>query len=507
MSKTPAPAQVRTRSALRVLVLACVIGLAAAAGAIAARAVVSYERHATLQAPDRLSGRASSAPASFADVVDIVKPAVIGVQTRLGRDTDDRNAPESPGDRSLRPFGAPQAPPPRARRPGRIVTAQGSGFFISADGYAVTNNHVVEGSTMAEIETDDHKTYTAKVVGTDPTSDLALLKVDGRNDFPHVQLADRMPRVGDWVLAVGNPFGLGGTVTAGVVSARERNIGGIASDNFVQIDASINKGDSGGPTFDLDGKVIGVNTMIFSPSGGSIGIAFAIPADTVRMVVSQLKTKGSVTRGWLGVQIQSMTPEIADALGLQQAQGALVADLAVDGPAAEAGITSGDVIASLNGTPIANASELSRRISAIAPGTSVELGVLRQGGEKRITAALGQLPHSRPRPDMGREQADTEPGTTGRGDSGDLGLKLAPASSILGPGQQGVVVTGVDPTGLGADEGFEAGDIILEVSGKSVATPGEIESALGDARRDGKHIVLMRLRSGETTRFVTVPTG
>jgi serine protease Do len=307
---------------------------------------------------------------------------------------------------------------------------------------------------------------------------------------------------------VGNPFGLGGTVTAGIVSARERNIGGVSSDNLVQIDAPINKGDSGGPSFDVDGRVIGVNMMIFSPSGGSIGIAFAIPAETVRTVVPQLRDKGSVTRGWLGVQTQGLTPDLANALGLQQTRGALVAVAEPDGPAAKAGITSGDVIASVNGTPIRNGTELSRTISAFAPGTSVRIGVLRQGGEKTIIAALGQLPESQAASAASQQQQEEpDPGTTGRGGStdDDLGLKLAPASSILGAGEQGVMVTGVDPTGLGADQGLELGDVILEVSGRSVATPAEIRSALGDARHEGKQQALLRLRSGDATRFVAVP--
>ena len=226
---------------------------------------------------------------------------------------------------------------------------QGSGFFISADGYAVTNNHVVDKADSVEITTDDGKTYTAKVIGTDPKTDIALIKVDGRTDFPFVKLADKTPRIGDWVLAVGNPFGLGGTVTAGIVSARGRDIGAGPYDDFIQIDAPVNKGNSGGPTFDVDGNVIGVNTAIFSPSGGYVGIAFAIPAETVKSVVAQLQEKGSVTRGWIGVQIQPVTADIADSIGLKKAEGALVADPQADSPAAKAGIQSGDVIVSLNG--------------------------------------------------------------------------------------------------------------------------------------------------------------
>ena len=511
MNERPAAAQVRARTALGVLVLACIAALAAEAGVIAAGIIGSHGRGAAPPAADRLvrQGQGASGPASFADVVDAVKLAVVGVQTKTSGTSNESSRAGASGDRLLRPFDAPQVAPPGARRPARVVTSQGSGFFISADGYLVTNHHVVEGSPTAEVQTEDQRTYTAKVVGTDPTSDLALLKVDGRSDFPYVKLADKMPRVGDWVLAVGNPFGLGGTVTAGIVSARERNIGGISSDNLVQIDAPINKGDSGGPSFDIEGRVIGVNMMIFSPSGGSIGIAFAIPAETVRTVVPQLKDKGSVTRGWLGVQLQSLTPDLVNALDLQQTRGALVAATAPDGPAAKAGITSGDVIASVNGTPIRNGAELSRTISAFAPGTSVRIEVLRQGAEKSIIAALGQLPESRPVAAASGQQQQEEPdqGTTGRGGStdDDLGLKLAPASSVLGAGEQGVIVTGVDPTGLGADQGLELGDVILEVSGKPVTTPAEIRNALGDARRQGKQLAPLRLRSGDATRFVTVP--
>jgi serine protease Do len=506
MNERPAAAQVRTRTALGVVVLACIVVLAAEAGLIAAGVVGFHGLGAAPQAADQLARRGSSGPPSFAGVVDAVKPAVVGVQTKISAPSDSSSVGAS-RDRLLHPFAAPQVAPPGARRPGRVVTSQGSGFFISPDGYLVTNHHVVEGSRTAEVQTDDQRTYSAKVVGTDPTSDLALLKVDGRSDFPHVKLADKEPRVGDWVLAVGNPFGLGGTVTAGIVSARERNIGGVSSDNLVQIDAPINKGDSGGPSFDLDGRVVGVNMMIFSPSGGSIGIAFAVPAETVRMVVPQLKEKGSVTRGWLGVQLQSLTPDLAKALGLAQPQGALVAAAEADGPAAKAGITSGDVIASVNGTPIRSGAELSRTISAFAPGTSVKIGVLRQGEEESVSAAVGQLPES-PVASAGQpQQEEQDQETTGRGGSADddLGLKLAPASSVLGAGEQGVMVTGVDPTGLAADQGLELGDVILEVSGKSVATPAEIRSALSDARRAGKQQALLRLRSGDATRFVAVP--
>jgi len=501
----------KTRAPYRSAVLICVIALAFAAAISAAR-LVPHDWRAPLHSASlrsaALFGRGSLGPASFADVVDAVKPAVVGVQTKRSENFDGQDGSGLPGDRFSHQFDMPPLMPetPRGRRRPRTVTAQGSGFFISADGYAVTNNHVVEGSSTAEIQTEDQKTYTAKVVGSDPISDLALLKVDGRSDFAFVKLAEQMARVGDWVLAVGNPFGLGGTVTAGIVSARERNIGGITSDGLLQIDAPINKGDSGGPTFDLDGRVIGVNMMIFSPSGGSIGIAFAIPAATVRTVISQLKEKGAVNRGWLGVQIQPVTAEIADVLSLRKAEGALVAEAVAGGPAAKAGITSGDVIASVDGAPIKDASALSRRISDITPGTSVKLEIIRDGKVRSIAVALGELPVPSQTATADREH-HAAPETMGRGDAGDLGVKLAPAGSIAGTGQQGVVVTDVNPGGLWAERGFEQGDVILDVSGKSVKTPDEIESALSEARNAGKRTVLLRLKSGDSMRFVTVPVG
>ena len=249
----------------------------------------------------------------------------------------------------------------------------------------MTNNHVVDKADAVEITTDDGKTYTAKVIGTDARTDLALIKVEGRSDFPSVKLSDHAPRIGDWVLAVGNPFGLGGTVTAGIVSARGRDIGAGPYDDFIQIDAPVNKGNSGGPTFDVDGNVIGVNTAIFSPSGGSVGIAFAIPASTVGSVVAQLKEKGSVTRGWIGVQIQPVTAEIAESIGLKKPEGALVADPQASGPAAKAGIEAGDVITAVNGVAVKDAKDLARQIGSIAPGTSVKIAVWHKGQEKNVS--------------------------------------------------------------------------------------------------------------------------
>jgi serine protease Do len=344
-------------------------------------------------------------PMGFADLAEKVKPAVVSVRVKMNTGSRMRdfegNSPVPPNsqmDRFFRRFGEPEGinPDGNQRTPrNRLVTGQGSGFFISADGYAVTNNHVVDKADSVEITTDDGKTYTARVIGADQRTDVALIKVDARRDFPYVRLADKPPRIGDWVLAVGNPFGLGGTVTAGIVSARGRNIGAGPYDDYIQIDAAVNKGNSGGPTFDLDGNVIGVNTAIFSPSGGSVGIAFAIPASTVKSVVAQLRDKGNVSRGWIGVQIQPVTGEIAESLGLKTAEGALVSGPQASGPAAKAGIVAGDVITAVNGHSIKDPRELALQIGGMAPGSAVQLTVWRKGAEKTISLRLGELPNQR----------------------------------------------------------------------------------------------------------------
>ena len=382
---------------------------------------------------------------------------------------------------------------------GQFVTGQGSGFFITADGYAVTNNHVVDKAKAVEITTDDGKTYDAKVIGTDPRTDLALIKVDGRSDFPFVKLAETTPRIGDWVVAVGNPFGLGGTVTAGIVSARGRDIGSGPYDDYIQIDAPVNKGNSGGPTFDMEGNVIGVNTAIFSPSGGSVGIAFDIPAETVKTVVAQLKDKGFVSRGWIGVQIQSVTSDIAEGLGLKGTEGALVAEPQADSPAAKAGIVAGDVITALNGHPVKDAHDLAKQIGSMTPGTTVKLTVWRKGEEKSFSLTLGELPKS-------REARATNPDSDATGAGlPKLGMTVAPAGEVAGSGSEGVVVTKVDPDGVASEHGLKSGDVILEVGGSKVATAADMRKAIGEAQKNGKHAVLMRVKSDNTTKFVAIP--
>ena len=448
-------------------------------------------------------------PAGFADVVEKVKPAVISVRVKLDQGpqtSSEEGVPFPPGsqfDRFFRQFGMPNMPDMPNMPNGRhYVTGQGSGFFISADGYAVTNNHVVDKAKTVEVTADDGKTYTAKVIGTDAKTDLALIKVDGRGDFPFVKFADETPRIGDWVLAVGNPFGLGGTVTAGIVSARGRDIGAGPYDDFLQIDAPVNKGNSGGPSFDVNGNVMGVNTAIFSPSGGSIGIGFAIPADTVKTVIAQLKDRGKVTRGWIGVEVQQVTPEIAESLGLKKTEGALVAEPQPNSPAAKTGIQAGDVITSVDGQPVRNARDLAKRIGGMPPGSSAKLGVWRKGEDKQLTLTLGELPNTRQARAERTDEDKVAPSDVGR-----LGLTLAPAANVAGAGSAGVVVTAVDPDGPASEHGMRTGDVILEVAGKAVSTPSDVRKAVQDAQGQGKRSVLMRVKSGEQTKFVALPVG
>ena len=462
-------------------------------------------------APAQAAEAAATLP-GFGDLVSKVKPAVISVRVKIDQDNDKsamlqqnrmNSDEDSPFDQFSRQFGFPGGMNGMPRPRHQMVTGEGSGFFISADGYAVTNNHVVDHAESVQVTMDDGSVFTAKVVGTDPKTDLALIKVDGKKDFPFVTFSDQKPRIGDWVVAVGNPFGLGGTVTAGIVSASGRDIGNGPYDDFIQIDAPVNKGNSGGPAFDTNGEVMGVNTAIYSPSGGSVGIAFSIPASTVKSVVAQLKDKGSVSRGWIGVQIQPVTPDIADSLGMKKAEGALVAEPQANGPAAKAGIESGDVITSVNGESVKDARELARTIGGLAPGATVKLNVLHKGQDRVVNLTLGQLPNTV------EAKADTD-NDNGKGasrgtDVPKLGMTVAPANSVAGAGKDGVVVTEVDPKSAAAERGFKEGDVILEVGGKSVSTAGDVRDAITAARSDNKNSVLMRVKSGGQSRFVAIP--
>ncbi len=450
----------------------------------------------------------ANAPVSFADTVERVRGAVVSVKVKIvetaAAASDDEDAspaprlqPGDPLERFFRQFGGqngmPGAPGGRQQRGPRTGQAQGSGFIISSDGYVVTNNHVVENATEVKITLDDGRTVDASVVGADKKTDLALLKIRDGGNYPHVDWAKTAPRVGDWVIAVGNPFGLGGTVTAGIVSARGRDIGSGPYDDYLQIDAPVNRGNSGGPTFNASGEVVGVNTAIYSPSGGSVGIGFAIPVEIAKDVIASLKDKGSVARGYIGVQIQPVSAEIADSLGLKSEKGALVADTTAGSPAAAAGIHSGDVITAVNGDKVDGPRDLSRRIAGLGPNTGVELSYIHDGVEKTATVTLGVLPNDKTA--RGDEPAKAEPGSFK-----SFGMSLAPA----GAGKPGVVIAGVDPDGAAAQKGLREGDTILEVAGHAVTRPADVKQALDAARKDGRKAVLLRVKSEEGVRYVAL---
>jgi serine protease Do len=466
--------------------------------------------------PVTLGGTAAHAvevqpQAGFADLIEKVKPAVISVRVKIDRGSETtgqggmQQQQFSDNDqlqKFFRQFGLPDMPNFRGQQQGhQVITGLGSGFFISADGYAVTNHHVVDHAKTVEVKTDDGKTYTAKVIGSDAKTDVALIKVDSDKKFPFVSFSDKPPRVGDWVVAVGNPFGLAGTATAGIVSARGRDIGSGPYDDFIQIDAPINKGNSGGPAFNIDGKVIAVNTAIYSPSGGSVGIGFGIPAETVKTVVAKLKDKGYVERGWIGVKVQGVNEAMADSLGMKNVEGAIVDEAQEDGPAAKAGVKTGDVITAVNGDAVKDSRDLAKKIGAMSPGAKITLSVQRGGEQKSIALTLKQMPD-----DQKQAKADTSDDQDGSSVP-HLGLTLAPAAQVEGAGSKGVVITGVESDGAAAEHGLQTGDVILDVGGKSVSSVRDIRKSLADAKSAGRGNILMRVKSGNGTRFVALPLG
>ena len=452
-------------------------------------------------------------PTSFADVVEHVRNAVVSVKVKMsdaGEGEEAENGEQNqqqmpqfkPGDpleRFFKQFGNKNGGP-HATKP-HITQAQGSGFFISPDGFVVTNNHVVEHATEVNLVTDDGTVLPAKVIGTDKKTDLALLKVTKPGTYPFVPWASKAPRVGDWVVAIGNPFGLGGTVTAGIVSARGRDIGAGPYDDFLQIDAPVNRGNSGGPTFNGAGQVVGVNTAIFSPSGGSVGIGFAIPSEVAQNVIKDLQTKGSVARGWIGVQIQPVTDEIAESLGLKSTKGALVAEAQPTGPASAAGIKSGDVILGVDGEKVDGPRELARKIASLGPDAKASLTFWHQGSEKTTDVKLGTLPNS---DQVAKAEIN---GDEDKATVAALGLQLAPAASIPGAGKDGVVIADVDADSGAAQKGLKVGDVILEAGGQKVAKPSDITAVIAAAKKDGRKAVLLRVKNEQGTRFVALGTG
>jgi len=475
--------------------------------------IVASEVLLTPTAPayaDAVHVMAPQAP-SFADVVEAVSPAVVSVRVEArieqtsGRDNfsfGNDGFDFLPKDHPLRRFfdrrfgDQGQGFNKRRKHPRRFGKSLGSGFFVSDDGYVVTNNHVVDNGTKFTIVMHDGTELDAKLVGTDPKTDLAVLKVDASKKFTYVEFTKKKTRIGEWVVAVGNPFGLGGTVTAGIVSARGRDIRSGPYDDYIQIDAAVNKGNSGGPTFNLNGEVIGINTAIFSPSGGNVGIAFAVPASTAREVVKDLISDGSVTRGWLGVQIQSVTPDIAESLGLEKANGAIVSSPQKGSPADKAGIKSGDVITAVDGRSIKGPKELAKLIAGYAPSEKAAISVWRNGGTRDIEVKLGKLP--------GAKKA------SGKSAPAKKQSELVPLESFgltLSSTENGVTIADVEPDSPAAKKGFRKGNVILSVNGTEVATVADVEGALAQAVAAKRKAVLFQIRSGNNNRFVALPVA
>jgi serine protease Do len=442
----------------------------------------------------------------FADLVEAVKPAVVSklVEATEGPQDVQRgggnfNMPDLPKDHPFHDFFqqfGDQFGQGQQDQPPRKFMAAGSGFVISPDGYIVTNNHVVENATKVTVVFDNGDEDTATIVGTDARTDLAVVKIDGK-DLPFVNFETTPSRVGDWVVAVGNPFGLGGTVTAGVISAKGRNIGGSNYGDFLQIDAAVNTGNSGGPTFNTKGEVVGVNTAIYSPNGGNVGIAFAIPASTVKTIVDQLKTGEAISRGYLGVSIQDVTRDIADGVGLEHAKGAIVREPTSDSPAGKAGVKSGDIITAVDGQAIDDAIGLSRTIAGKAPGSTVELTIWRDGAETKISVKLGTLTEDVAQGDNNQTTppADVAPAAS------SVGLTLVPNSD----GSGGLLIQDVNPDSPAAEKGFAVGDAILEVDNKPVATVAEFESAIAGVKAKGLNTALVKASRGGEARFIGLP--
>lgn len=498
-------------------------GLAAVmlAGALPLAAVPAYAEPVKVEA--------AQVP-SFADVVEAVSPAVVSVrvQSNVEQTSDQSNfsfgfggrgfedlPDDHPLKRFFKEFGGPDGEqfgqrgpdrmPPHGRGDGKgrlRPTSQGSGFFISEDGYIVTNNHVVDDGAAFTIVMNDGKELDAKLVGKDSRTDLALLKVENpKQKFTYVSFAeDENMRVGDWVVAVGNPFGLGGTVTAGIISARGRDIGSGPYDDYIQIDAAVNRGNSGGPDFNLAGEVVGINTAIFSPSGGNVGIAFAIPASVAKDVIAKLKDGGTVERGWLGVQIQPVTQDIADSLGLSEASGALVVAPQEGSPGGKAGIKQGDVVTAVNGDPVKDPRDLAKRIAAFKPGTTVDVSLWREGKATSVKVELGELPSEQAMAGPDSQNGDTPQAPATEQALAGMGLSVSPAED-----GKGLTIIDVDPDSDAADKGMKAGEKITSVNNQAVASAADVLKVLEQAKKDGRTKALFQIESENGSRFVALP--
>jgi len=451
------------------------------------------------------------APASFSSLAKDKLPAVVTItaagEMPVGPGGAPGQSPFPPGspfeDFFEDFFGGPGGPAVPGGPRTRPLRSLGSGFIIDPGGYIVTNNHVVEGAQDIEVALQSGRTLDATVVGTDPATDIALLRVEVDEPLPALAWGDSdQAEVGDWVLAIGNPFGLGGSVTSGIVSARARDIGAGAYDNFIQTDAAINSGNSGGPLIAMNGRVVGVNTAIFSRTGGSIGIGFAVPSDIARQVVAELREEGFVTRGYLGVSIQPVTEEIAEAFGIQPGVGALVSSVAPGTPAAEAGLEPGDIITAYQGEDIEEPRALSRAVADTDPGQRAQLTLLREGEQQQLTVRIGELPR------------DDQPTAAAAGpDEGTLGLTLAPITPDLrqrfdlSEEVEGAAVVAVAPGSVAAERGFRAGDVITRANQQPVESPGDLREAIESARKQGRESVVVLRQSGQGTVFVPLPVN
>jgi len=452
-----------------------------------------------------------TAPVSFADLAEKVKPAVVSISVKgkvktVSRKFGGKQAPLPgiPKDSPFREFFKKFNEQPGGMPNTRPTQAQGSGFIISEDGYVVTNNHVIDDASEITVVLDDRTKVKAKLIGTDPRTDIALLKLEGKRKYKFVGFSKKASRVGEWVMAVGNPFGLGGTVTVGIISAKSRDIGSGPYD-YLQIDAAVNRGNSGGPAFDLSGNVVGVNTAIFSPSGGNVGIAFAVPAALVTQVVADLKSQGTVSRGWLGVHIQNVTEDIAASLGMAKAGGALVTKVMADGPAGRDGIIVGDTIIAVNNMKIENSRDLARKIADLDPKTTAKIKVLRQGSEKVVGVRLGLFPGTKKLASL--EKAEPVKPDTKKVKSLGMSLTSAASAASGAPGDKhtGALVTEIDPTSEAAVKGIQRGDVIMEVAGIDVRSPGDVTRGVKKAKSLGRKAVLLRIKSGDRQRYVALP--
>ena len=444
------------------------------------------------------SANTASQLPSLSSVAKSARPAVVNVSTtqKVSRRRPSPSPMPGPG-----PFGGGEDPSEEffrrffgERSPQRPQRSLGSGFILSEDGYIITNNHVVGDAAKITVRLSDKQEYEAKVVGTDDKTDIALIKIDAKRPLPTVPLGQSSAlEIGDWVLAIGNPFGLEETVTAGIVSAKGRVIGAGPYDDFIQTDASINPGNSGGPLLNLKGEVVGINTAIFSQSGGNIGIGFATPIDLAKSIITQLKEKGKVTRGWLGVAIQQVTPELAKSFNLKEPTGALITDVTKDGPAEKAGLQRGDIITSLNGTPVKDAQELPTLVANRPVSDKVKVTVLRGGQEKTVTVTLGQLPDSQAHAEQSEESTKNW-GLTVVELTADIARRFQ-----LEPERNGVVVTEIEPGSPAELQGMQPGDVIEEVNRMPIKSVEDFKKAMADA--EGKDTVLFLVRRGEVSTF------